>query len=85
MIRVFSINFNLNKNMLNVFKDILKDIKDKGLSNNNRLYISFFTNQNIELPNSNTNWKVEGNNKLTPGNPVTLVWNNNQGISFKKK
>ena len=43
------------------------------------------SSKNIELPNSNTNWKVEGNNKLTPGNPVTLVWNNNQGISFKKK
>ena len=42
------------------------------------------SSKNIELPNSNTNWKVEGNNKLTPGNPVTLVWNNNQGISFKK-
>ena len=43
------------------------------------------SSKNIEIPNSNTNWKVEGNNKLTPGNPVTLVWNNNQGISFKKK
>ena len=43
------------------------------------------SSKNIELPSSNTNWKVEGNNKLTPGNPVTLVWNNNQGISFKKK
>ena len=43
------------------------------------------SSKNIELPNSNTNWKVEGNNKLTPGNPVTLVWNNNQGINFKKK
>ena len=43
------------------------------------------SSKNIQLPNSNTNWNVEGNNKLTPGNPVTLVWNNNQGISFKKK
>ena len=42
----------LNKNMLNVFKDILINIKDKGLSNNNHLYITFFTNhQNVELPN----------------------------------
>ena len=43
------------------------------------------SSKNIELPSSNTTWKIEGNNKLTPGNPVTLVWNNNQGISFKKK
>ena len=43
------------------------------------------SSKNIELPSSYTSWKVEGNDKLTPGNPVTLVWNNNQGISFKKK
>ena len=43
------------------------------------------SSKNIDLPSSNTSWKVEGNNKLSPGNPVTLVWNNNQGISFKKK
>ena len=42
----------LNRNMLNVFKDILKDINDKGLSNNNQLYITFLTNhKNVELPN----------------------------------
>ena len=42
----------LNKNMLNVFKDILKNIRDNGLSNNNHLYITFLTNhKNVELPN----------------------------------
>ena len=42
----------LDKNMLNVFKDILKNIKDNGLSNNNHLYITFLTNlTNVELPN----------------------------------
>ena len=41
----------LNKNMLNVFKDILKNIRDNGLSNNNHLYITFLTNhKNVELP-----------------------------------
>ena len=33
----------LNKNLLNVFKDILIDIKDNGLSNNNHLYVTFIT------------------------------------------
>ncbi len=38
--------------MLNVFKDILHNIKDNGLSDNNHLYISFFTNhKNVEIPN----------------------------------
>ena len=42
----------LDKNMLNVFKDILKNIKDNGLSNNNHLYITFLNNhKNVELPN----------------------------------
>tara|TARA_B100001057_G_scaffold118991_1_gene117644 strand:+ start:370 stop:801 length:432 start_codon:yes stop_codon:yes gene_type:complete len=42
----------LNKNMLNVFKDILKNIKTNGLYNNNHLYITFVTNHKyVELPN----------------------------------
>ena len=41
----------LDKNMLNVLKDILKDIRDNGLSNNNHLYITFLTNHKyVELP-----------------------------------
>ena len=42
----------LDKNMINVFKDVLISIKDKGLSNNNHLYITFSTkHKNVELPN----------------------------------
>ena len=42
----------LDSNILNVLKEILKNIRDKGLSNNNHLYITFFTNhKNVELPN----------------------------------
>ncbi len=42
----------LDNNMLNVFKDILINIRDKGLSNNNHLYITFLTNhKKVELPN----------------------------------
>ncbi len=42
----------LDKNMLNVLKDILINIKEKGLTNDNHLYITFSTNnQNVELPN----------------------------------
>tara|TARA_B100000886_G_C20360018_1_gene464774 strand:- start:66 stop:497 length:432 start_codon:yes stop_codon:yes gene_type:complete len=41
----------LDKNMLNVLKDILINIRDNGLSNNNQLYITFFTNhKNVKLP-----------------------------------
>ena len=42
----------LDKNMLNVLKDILINIRDNGLSNNNHLYVTFLTNnKNVELPN----------------------------------
>ena len=41
----------LNKNMKNVLKDILKNIRDNGLINNNHLYITFYTNyKNNDLP-----------------------------------
>tara|TARA_B100000989_G_C19460180_1_gene435857 strand:+ start:215 stop:646 length:432 start_codon:yes stop_codon:yes gene_type:complete len=42
----------LNKNMLNVFIDILKNIKENGLLNNNHLYITFLTNhKGVDIPN----------------------------------
>ena len=40
------------------------------------------TNKNIKIPNSNTIWKIEGNNKLTQNRPINLVWVNAQGIKF---
>ena len=41
----------LDKNMLNVFKDIIKHIRDNGLSNNNHLYVTFLTNHTkVEMP-----------------------------------
>ena len=42
----------LDKNMLSVFKDILRYIRDNGLSNNNHLYITFLTShKNVDIPN----------------------------------
>ena len=41
-------------------------------------------NKNIDLPGSNTLWNIEGNNKLSPNNPIKLVWSNKQGIKFQK-
>ena len=42
-------------------------------------------NKNIEIPNSKTIWKIEGNNKLTPNSPVKLIWTNDDNIKFEKK
>ena len=43
------------------------------------------TNKNIEVPNSKTIWKIEGNNKLTTKTPVKLSWTNSQNIKFEKE
>ncbi len=43
------------------------------------------TNKNIKIPNSNSTWKIEGNNKLTPSSPVKLIWTNDDDIKFEKK
>ena len=42
------------------------------------------SNKNIDIPDSSTIWKIKGNNKLTPNNPIKLVWSNTQGITFEK-
>ena len=41
--------------------------------------------KNINLPNSKTIWKIKGNNNLDPKNPVTIFWENKQGIYFEKE
>ena len=43
------------------------------------------SDKNIDIPNSDSVWSVEGNTKLTEGNPIKLSWNNNQGITFEKE
>ncbi|MBD1137979.1 membrane protein insertase YidC, partial [Pelagibacterales bacterium SAG-MED43] len=43
------------------------------------------TDKNIDIPNSDTGWSIEGNNKLTEKNPIKLTWTNDQGIEFIKE
>ena len=42
-------------------------------------------NETVNLPLDSTIWKVKGNNTLTPNNPITLEWDNNEGLIFTKK
>ncbi len=41
--------------------------------------------ENIKLPLLDTIWKVKGNSTLTPNNPVTIEWDNGEGLIFTKK
>ena len=39
----------------------------------------------MALPRSDTPWTIESGDKLTPDSPVTLVWDNGQGLIFRRK
>ena len=39
----------------------------------------------LNLPLDSTIWKIKGNKILKPNNPVTLEWDNNEGLIFTKK
>lgn len=40
---------------------------------------------NVNLPNKDTVWRVRGNTVLSAQQPVTLVWDNGQGLVFERK
>ena len=42
-------------------------------------------NKKLNLPLDNSVWKVKGNSQLGAGTPVTLEWDNNEGLVFTKK
>ena len=39
---------------------------------------------NVTLPGPDTVWSVEGDATLTPSTPLTLTWNNGEGLTFKR-
>ncbi|MEM9783541.1 MAG: membrane protein insertase YidC [Pseudomonadota bacterium] len=36
------------------------------------------------LPDPNTQWSVESGERLAPGSPVTLAWDNGEGLTFRR-
>ena len=43
------------------------------------------SDKNIDIPNAETIWSLNGNNKLTDQSPIKLLWKNKQGITFEKE
>jgi len=43
------------------------------------------TKSDIKVPDNNSIWQIKDGKKLTPSSPVTLEWNNREGIIFSKK
>ena len=42
------------------------------------------SDKNVDVPNSDTIWSIEDNNKLTDKSPIKLSWSNEQGLKFEK-
>ena len=40
---------------------------------------------NVKLPDQNTVWEQEGSGALTPSSPVTLKWDNGEGLTFRRQ
>ncbi len=43
------------------------------------------SDKNIDIPNSDTLWSIDGNNKLTQETPIKIFWANKNGIKFEKE
>ena len=43
------------------------------------------SDKNIDIPDADTIWSLDGNNKLTDKSPIKLSWTNNQGLTFVKE
>jgi YidC/Oxa1 family membrane protein insertase len=43
------------------------------------------TKSDVKVPDNNSVWQIREGKKLTPASPVTLEWNNREGIVFSKK
>ena len=84
-----------------IIDDVLfKNYKEKLGSENNVIFLNprdsskgYFIetgwavagNTKTKLPLNNSIWKIKGNSSLTPTTPITLEWNNNEGLIFVKK
>lgn len=40
--------------------------------------------EGLKLPNANSIWQIKGNANLTVQTPVTIFWNNGQGLTFER-
>ena len=43
------------------------------------------SDKNIDIPDADTIWSLDGNNELTDKSPIKLSWTNNQGLTFVKE
>ena len=79
------LRFKKYKTQLNGKEDIVL-LNPKDVENGYIVETGWASNsKNIDLPNYETIWSIEGNRSLTPSSPITLSWTNDQNINFLKK
>lgn len=72
------------------YQTLKKEKRVEILSPNNTAHPRFVDygwvtkDSNIALPGKDTRWGVVGNDRLGPDNPVTLQWDNGQGLTFER-
>ena len=72
------------------FKTIKKQENSVVLSPSGSLYPKYVeqgwvsADTTIKVPDSKSQWRKVAGDILSPGNPVTLTWNNGQGVRFEK-
>ena len=65
-------------------KEKIQLLNPASTKNGYTLNTGWATRANVETPNSNTVWKIDGINKLTPGGAVKIYFENNSGIRFER-
>ena len=65
-------------------KEKIQLLNPASTKNGHTFNTGWATRSNIETPNSNTIWKIDGTNKLTPGSAVKIYFENNSGIRFER-
>ena len=75
-------NYNLNQNS-NDEKVIL--LNPKQVDKAYFLETGWASSGNEVVPNNQSEWSIKGNKTLKPGQPVTVEWKNDNGLTFVKK
>ena len=63
-------------------KDKIKLLNPMSTEEGYALYTGWTTNSDISLPDINSIWKVEGNNNLTPNNPIKITYKNDPRVLY---
>ncbi len=67
-------------------KENVNVLSPRGSKFSRTVEYGWISNDNIRAPNGKTQWQVLGTNtKLTQTTPVTLYWDNGQGLIFERK